>query len=366
VSDEEKKKEEFDWSNLFAVIPIAIVLFGIGGLLWEKCGTLVHGTTPDQIEALSLDGTPKQVAKGLSSTDVSATTVRAAFKASAKPYESFELTWSSKTATAPDEMRLIPEHAKKEEREEHGTEVRAALAKRLHALHSGSWRWGAVEISSDKYGELTAQVDATPHGKTNPRFARQMDAARQILLEAAFGIPVHASNADLAELLGTGYAMTDIGKIDPRTIIEDAPALIASKFPGSIHDDSTSWQIAVDHPFIEHVSFQWDNERSGRVSSVTLYVNDSYKASRDSFEACLANVLGAPIVNDLDYAAGTKEYIFDLGSLHVTLHRTSIELDRPARTTAYDGAVLSRIFDALGGCRDKAENTGSRGDGRKK
>lgn len=361
---EKKKKEDFDWSNLWVIVPIAGTLVPLGAVAFEECGHHVYGTTPAQVEALSLEGAPKKVAKGLSLTDVDDTRVKAKFKSSAgKPYESFELRWSSKTASAPSEMRLVPEHTKDEEDDEHGTEVLAALSRRLHALHGGEWRWGAVDISAGKHGELSARIDATPHGKTNPLFDRQMDAARQLLLEAAFGIPVHASDADLAELIGTGYKLADVGKIDPRTLVEDAPALIASRFPGSLHDSSSDWEIAVDHPLLRGVALRWLNRRAGRLNEVRLEASDAYPASRETLETCLANVLGAPKIETTDYAANKKDYVFAVGSLSLVLGRADMSL---STSNGFDGDALTKLTGAFEGCREKSENTGARGDGRKK
>jgi hypothetical protein len=358
---EEKKKEAFDWSNLLGVIPLLITVGVVCGFGWQECGHYVYGTTPAQIAALSLEGSPRQVAKGLSLTDVDETRVRAKFRSHAgKPYEELDLRWDSKDASGPSEIRLTVEHATKDD-DEHAGEMARALSRRFHAQRNGQWRWGAVDISVHSHGDFSASVDPTPHGKTNAVFERQMDAARQVLLEAAFGIPVHASDADLAELLGTGYKLADVGKIDPRTLIEDAPALIASRFPGSLHDSSSDWEIALDHPLLKAVTLQWSNRRGGRLSDVRLETSEAYASSRDALEACLANALGPPQVHVTDYAAGDKDYVFAVGSLNVVLERESIHVG-----VGFEGDSLAKLAGALDGCREKSESTGARGDGRKK
>jgi hypothetical protein len=363
VGDEEKKKEAFEWSSLVGLVPVFITITAIGGFAWEECGHHVYGTTPAQIAALSLEGSPKQVAKGLSMTDVDSDRVRAKFKSSAgKPYEEFELTWKSKSASGPSEMRLLSEHSSKED-DEHGVEMARALAKRFHALHDGGWSWGAVTISVQSHGELEASVDPMPRDKPNPLFERQMDAARQVLLEAAFGIPVHASDADLAELLGTGYKLADVGKIDPRTMIEDAPALIASRFPGSLHDSSDDWEIAVDHPLLKSVRLHWSNRRGGRLNDMSVDASDAYAGSRDTFQACLANALGPPQVHVTDYAADHKDYVFTFSNINIVLERSGIHI---GVSGAFEGETLAKLTAAFDGCREKSENTASRGDGRKK
>lgn len=347
---EEKKKRDLVW-----IIPVAGTLLPICFVAWELAGAHVHGTTPAQIEALSLEGSPKKVARGLSSTDVEETSVRARFRVSAgKPYEYLFLSWSSKTATAPTSMRLAP--ADKVD-EEHVAEITAALARRFHAIEGSSWRWGPVEITADGTGELRATVS---DAETNSLFERQMDAARQVLLEVAFGIPVHASDADLAELLGTGYKTADVGKIDPGTPVEDAPALIAARFPGSLHDTSTRWEIAVDHPLLRSVELHWSNHRGGRMS-VQLNADHAYAASREQLQSCLANAIGPSQTKVTDYAANKKDHVFVIGSMKLVLGNADISVSGDI-----DAASFTKLFDAFAGCRERSENTGARGDGRKK
>jgi len=359
-----EKEKEKDRSDLISVLAVIGVMTPIAGIIaWEAGGQYVYGTTPAQVAAMSLEGTPKQIGKELARADVRESSVRSKFKvSSARPYDYVELSWSSKAPQAPKSIRLHAEHSHDKD-EEHGAEVVAALSRRFHAMHDGQWTWGRFSITAHKdSGEIDADVDPVWNKKPNPLFERQMDAARQVVLEAAFGIPAHDSDAELAELLGTGYKTADVGKIDPQTTIEDAPNLFATRFPGAIHDSSTRWEVAVDHPLIKAVSFYWQNRRGGSMDNVNIEVDESYEASRDSLQACLANVLGPPQIKTTDYAAGKKNYVFGAGSLVLTLDRTSMTLS----SGGLDGASLSKIFDALAGCHDKTENTAGRGDGRKK
>jgi hypothetical protein len=342
------------------VLPLVFILPIAGVFLWEAYASHVHGTTPEQLAAASLEGSPKKVAKQLALTDADNISVRAQFKkGTAKHYVSVELDWTSGTSSAPYRIRLHPEHAKEDD-DERAAALTAALAQRFHAMHDGQWSWGRFRISVDHEGEFEANVEQTWRDQPNPLFERQVDAAKQVMLEAAFGITPHASVAELAELLGTGYKIADVGKIDTNTTIEGAPTVIAARFPGSLHDDSSSWQVTVDHPLIEHVSLQWDNSRSGRLRDVRVFVTTAYGSSRETFQACLANILGAPQTRVSDYAAGQKNYVFDVGTMVMVLDQTQITL------RGLDSASLSKIFEAFGSCHEKTENTASRGDGRKK
>jgi hypothetical protein len=97
---------------------------------------------------------------------------------------------------------------------------------------------------------------------------------------------------------------------------------------------------------------------------VRLDVDDAYAPTRDTLQACLANVLGAPQPKVTDYAAGKQDYVFAIGTQSFVLGRSDVTLSAPWR--GWDGGSLAKLFDALSGCRDKTENTGARGDGRKK
>ncbi len=122
---------------------------------------------------------------------------------SAHPYHSVQFTWDDGTylsLSAPVGMELLAERSDHDD--PHGAVVIAALSKRFHALHSGKWKWDTVSFDVHKRdGDIGFHVD----GLQNSRFDRQLEAARQVVLEAAFGIPPRVSDRDLAELLGTGY-----------------------------------------------------------------------------------------------------------------------------------------------------------------
>jgi hypothetical protein len=360
--DDEKKKKDRDWVTplIMGVIFIPVA----GGALWEACGSHVYGTTPADLEAVSLEGTPKQLGKALSWTSVSSSSVRATFRVGpGKPYRYAEFSWSSKEPNAPYSMRLVP-HSEGHEEEEHGAQVLAAFTRRFHAASDGSWQWGTASIhvhSNDGAAELN--VEPSSRKKPNPLFDRQMDAARQVILEAAFGIPVRASDADLSELLGAPYHTADVGKIDPSMTIENVPAAMKTRFPGALHEYSDRWEIAVDQPLLRSVVLSWTNHRAGTLSTVTFDVTTAYETSRDLLESCIATKVGPPTTKITDYAADKKNFVFAIGPLYLVLERSGIDLSAP---TGWDAAAFAQVFDTLGGCKDKSENSGARGDGRKK
>ncbi len=357
---EEKKKPGIgDWIGGLLGLGFGLTVIGIS--VWEVGGRYVYGATPADLAAVSLDGTPKQLGRALAGSDVNKSGVRVKLRVGpSRPYDVASLDWDSSDLSAPTKMRLEVEHG--EHDEEHAAQVATAFGRRFHAAHHGdTWRWGPVELDVDKKrGDVSFAIDRKRNSKTNALFDRQLDAARQVIVEAAFGIPVHASDQDLAELLGTGYPTADVGKIDPRTTIEHAGETVMARFPGSLHESSTSWEIALDHPLLASVTLDWSNQPSGMLSGVRFTEGDAYEASRDALQACLVTKLGPPKSDVTDYAAGTKNYAFAYGGAVLLLKPRHLELRK------WDETTWARTFEALASCKETAENTGSRGDLKKK
>jgi hypothetical protein len=74
-----------------------------------------------------------------------------------------------------------------------------AFTRRFRVTDKFAWEWGSVKFDLGN-NQLAFHV----RRKGNSIAARQVDAARQVLVEAAFGVRVRASDQELAEVLGAG------------------------------------------------------------------------------------------------------------------------------------------------------------------
>jgi hypothetical protein len=147
-------------------------------------------TTPEQLADASLEGKPDDVARRLN-VNVTEAGVRAYFsRSNGRDWAYVSLAWEDGSLAR---MTIVPREALKAVVLNHAREV---LTRRFHAH---VWERGAVKVEVQN-DELSFHVVRA----SNPIAARQVDVARQVLLEAAFDFPVRASSEELTEVLGGG------------------------------------------------------------------------------------------------------------------------------------------------------------------
>jgi hypothetical protein len=346
MADEEAKKDRSGWWIGALIVGVTVVPIGIP-LFVELVWPHIHGATPADLAKLPLSGSPKKVGRAAPAAEVSQSNVRITMKAGVSEYERVDLDWPSDDLSAPNAMRLRPEHGAKQ------PDVVVALGRWL-PLHDGRYEWGAVSFRVDEPdGDARFSVKHTVGSKPNPLFDRQVEAARQLLLNAAFGLPVNVTDAELADTLGTGYPITAVGKSNVFALpLEQGLAFVTAHYPAATGGGSSRFTIPLDHPLIRSVTLRWDNRPGGMVTGVDLQQTDGYGAVRDTFAACVAPRLGAPTVEVTDYAAGVKNQGFKVGGTTLTLNPTSISVRMKG---AADASEWSTIFDAFDGCRESAE-----------
>jgi hypothetical protein len=350
-------KKKFDYSNLVVLIGPAFVLVGISGAVWEECGAHFYGVTPQDLETMSLSGSPKQLNRQLSNTTMrDDTSVTAKFKKSAgSSYESVKLSWSQSDLSAPNEIDLQPEREA-----ENGQDVIAALSRRFHAMHNGSVSWGETSFNvSAKHGDASFKISGG-HAQ-NPLFDRQLEAGREVLLNAAFGTPLSVSDREIQDVLGSGYKTADVAKLDTSVVIEDAGDAVKKLFPIAQSSRRDSFEIPLDHPLLKSARFDWTNRQRGELSDITLSTTDAYMTGRSLLAACLTQKLGAPRENVTDYAAGKTNLTYKSGAVALTLKPSGLDLGY----APYEAAGLAQLFVALDACRDSKETTGSSRDEKK-
>ena len=330
------------------IITTGIVALFVGGPVFGALGwPYLHGATPAQILDEPLERSPKQLAKDLPASASDKTSARVNFKkGAAGEYERVDFDWASGTSDAPNAMRLRAEHGAK------GDDAKAALTRRLHALDDGRFRWGPVRIRADDDGDVRFSVDREIDGKPNPLFERQVEAAKEVVLNAAFDLPLRVSDKELADVLGTGYSPAALATFDVETPVEKADAAVRVLAPAAIASGSSSWKVPLDHPLVTKVSLSWRNQANGRLSGVYLTTSKQYAGRRAAFEQCVEKQLGPPAVDVTDYAGGRKDYKFRVGSFSLRLSESSVDVSNDGRIDATSFATLFRALDA---CRDGAE-----------
>lgn len=347
-------------------VPILTPFIILGG---EAIWPYVHGATPEVIAAEPLDRSPQQVSSDLPSTTGSGTYVSSRFRrGAAKSYESASFHWT-------DESKGLVLYSF-DIKAKRNAVLEPGLVDRLSAnLHggldkSGNWRWGPVSLRLDlKDGDLSVSVDERYQNQPNPSRARQIEIGRQIILNAAFGLPLKATRDELVDVFGLGYPCAKLAVFDPATPLESANAALRRSFPGVIAQSPTSYVIAIDHPLFFSVDFSWANAANGALTSVSFNETLAYASGRSRLVSCLTNELGAPKETVTDYAKGKKDYEFtfgvgaatgantntnaiNLGELvELDLNETSVSFRTVRGRARFSQANWARLWNALGKCR---------------
>jgi hypothetical protein len=350
MTDDQAKNARSGWIGGAIIAGIFLAALGVP-LFVEFAWPHLHGATPADLARLSLSGSPKAVGRAAPASEVSNGSVRIHMKAGVSEYERVDLDWPSEDTSAPNAMRLRPENGAKQ------PDVAVALGRWL-PLHDGRYEWGAVSFRVDEPdGDARFGIRRTVDGKPNTLFDRQLEAARQVLLNAAFGLPVTVSDAELADTLGTGYAVAAVARSNVFALpLEQGLPFVTAHYPTATGRGSSVLTIPLDHPLIRSVTLRWDNKPGGMITTVELQTTDAYAGARDLFATCLQPRLGAPNVEVSDYAAGKKNQSFKVSGVTLKLDPKTISVRMQG---AADAAVWSMVFDAFDGCRESAEG-GSR------
>jgi hypothetical protein len=231
--------------------------------------------------------------------------------------------------------------------------VRAALEKQLTtALNENGWRWEHVWLNIDsKTGSIGGNIEG--EGGDNPLWKRQLDALFRVVVSASFGELSVLSDADGRELLGTGYEFSSLAELDPKTPVESARDVIATRFPGSVFSDSGGFgaHVALAHPLFTHVELGWNNAAAAPIYEVGFRPRggvEGYEARREAVAACVTQAFGKPEVHVTDYLKGTKYYYYEVANSRIYLQPTYLYFfaDKPM-----EAALWRKIFGTLGACK---------------
>jgi hypothetical protein len=344
MTDDDKAKEKADRArrrstNAITVAAFALVaLAGVGVLVGPRIQRRHWGTTPQQLMDEPLPHDEAQVGRDLhlATIDPYHSQVTARLRTGvADPYTKVVYTFGALT-DAPIEMRLVAQGKGLAAR---GARVRAALAHHVR-LKDDAFSWGAIHVEvNPSTAEVWFQVKPSTGVSAT---AHQIDAARQLVLGAAFGLPTHMTAREIDDAIGAGYPTAEIGKLDLATTLPDAETLLKKRFPAMLHLSTVTFLVPLDHPIVRAVRLDWQDGPGGHLAHVEPDVAHAYGAVRTRLEACLEKQLGPPEV-----APDGKERTFVAGSLEL---RLGAALNIVTRGDAITSG-LDRVFRALDACR---------------
>jgi hypothetical protein len=330
---------------MLAVIPTIFFLSKRGGT-----ASRIGSPGGPELARLSLAQTAPALASSLS-TKASDRSVYAPIDSNR--FEYLTLSWKEGHPEAPESFYFS---ARKGVTLDAG--VRSALESKLGRSldENGSWRWEHVWLNVDlKTGSMGGNVDIEYSDKEpNPYWKRQLMALYQVVVAATFNQNIGPNKADAQELLGTGYALGDLTKLDPKTPIEAARDRVGKLFPGSVFSASSNLDahVALTHPLFTHTEIEWKNEKASPVYEVAFRSRNGpqgYVARRDAVATCLSNGLRVqPEVHETDYMKKKKDIYITVKSVRIYVSETYLYffVEKPL-----EAAEWSRLISTIDSCR---------------
>jgi hypothetical protein len=231
------------------------------------------------------------------------TEVKVELRRGVTSFENATFSWNE----SPDHVSRIALHAAREEdpssHKKEGSNGPRNLAGKLDDVlpgvtDAGKREWGPVRFDASSDGDLRFEVKSSlGDHQPNPLFARQVEAARQILVEVAFDVPPTASKQELADTLGTGYPIKELASVDPSAPRVDTVRALTSKLAAAVEDDE-GVRVPIEHAVVSSARLRWSPFRSRSHFELSFRPRRSFKDRRAAFIACLEGHTGTPALHD--------------------------------------------------------------------
>ncbi len=310
-----------------------------------------HGATAEDLASVALDQTPKALARALPAADARRDEVNVELRHGVTSFEKATFRWNDSA----DHVSRISLHAAREEEEPHkkkeGSSAPRNLAGKLDDVlpgvtETGKREWGLVRFDASTNGDLSFEVNGSAaNHQPNRLFARQVEAARQILVEVAFDVPHTVSKQELADTLGTGYPIKELAAINPAAPQADTVRALTSKLAAAI-EEPEGVSVPIDHVVVSSARLRWSAFRS-RQFELSFRPRRSFKDHRAAFIACLESHTGAPALHDGPIAVvrfGAQPLVQRGIQINVT--------EDTVKTFTYDAGADVPTFSALIGAMD--------------
>ncbi len=332
--EEEKKAARAPFIPIVAAVCGTALLFAAMFAISRGLEAYVHyfGATPQDIATVGLEQTLKALEHKLPCTGSSPGKVTTSFRHTVVGFERATFTWDE-AAYQVTGIKLWPvrSHEGKHER----ARAPRALADKLDDLLPGvdgeKRTWGAVTFHAEEDAGLSFEV-----APKSPLLARQVEAARQVLVAVAFDISPTLSDKDLADLLGSGYALADIAKLDPVQPKAAIIAAIRARFPATVADGN-GVDVPLRHPLLSAIRLEWPTF-GGRVGPlrVSFTTRRSFDERRDAFVRCLTSKTSASKSRVRTLRFGTLEE-----------HGIELEMSSHLRADADDAGLDAGPYAAM-------------------
>jgi hypothetical protein len=192
------------------------------------------------------------------------------------------------------------------------------------------------------------KVDVAGQPPFDSRWQTQLQALWNLVQSIAILRTEPADAAAVRDLLGD-LPFKRLADFDVRVDVDASRRAIVSTFPNVCIRSQTSveYAVPVDHPWISHADFVWDNQRGGKLKEIRLWPKMGTKlADPAAMAECLVPCLGKTTKQETDHAKNEWAYRWSVSGGICVVYSSYVLLR--GRAIGADWPKLVRTLDACG------------------
>jgi DNA-directed RNA polymerase subunit RPC12/RpoP len=222
------------------------------------------------------------------------------------------------------------------------------LAAMLGEFRNNSWSLGDAYVSCDPAGSISVYTtfSSSKPPDESDAWKEKVALLYRLEMDALLDREPTVTRKDLRKVIGAGFLVADLAKVDLDVDIDGAKAMLGKALGGTaVTSDGYSYEIMVADSPLPRVSFRWDNQKGGRLSSIGFSTSgwQPLEKAQAKVAGCLKKTLGEPVIDESDHVKRKVNYRFK--EYAVYLSDSNMSLSRPTK------AIWTALVKGLDGCK---------------
>lgn len=325
------------------VVALALIgpAIGVFATIQKKGGGVFGGPKLEVVAGKEIAGSPTALSKRLGGGRVDAKSLYV--KLSDPRFDQLYFLWNEGELTHPYYVGSIMST---------GKAVPSGTCDRLEAMlgefRSKSWSLGDAYVSCDPAGSVSVYTTfsgSKPQDESDA-WKEKVALLYRLEMDAVLDREPTVTRKELREVIGAGFAVADLAKVDVDVDIDGARAMLRKALGGTaVTSDGHRYEIMLADSLLPRVSFSWDNQKGGRLSSIGFSTSgwQPLEKAQAKVAGCLKKTLGEPVVDESDHVKKKVNYRFK--EYAVYLSDSNLSLSRPSK------AVWTALVKGLDGCK---------------
>lgn len=325
------------------VVALALIgpAVGVFAALQKKGGGVFGGPKLEEVAGKEIGGSPTALSKRLGGGRIADKSLYV--KLADPRFDQLYFLWNDGDLTHPYYVGSIMSSGKAVPS---GTCDR--LAAMLGEFRSNAWSLGDAYVSCDPASSVSVYTTfsgSKPQDESDA-WKEKVALLYRLEMDAVLDREPTVTRKELREVLGAGFAVADLAKVDLDVDIDGAKAMLNKALGGTaMSTDGYTYEILLADSPLPRVMFHWDNSKGGRLSSVSFATSgwQPLEKAQAKVAACLKKTLGEPVVDESDHVKKKVNYRFK--EYAVYLSDSNMSLSRPTK------AIWAALVKGLDGCK---------------